>query len=67
MVEHTSTPQNPNKRQMKDKSTQHERLEQRQKHCGGFMYRLIDTWYHADANNKLILEKAFKDTAFDLT
>ena len=52
---------------MKDKSTQHERLEQRQKTCGGFMYRLIDTWYHADGNNKRILEKAFKDTAFDLT
>ena len=31
------------------------------------MYRLIDTWYHADQNNKRILEKAFKDTAFDLT
>ena len=47
--------------------SQHERLEQRQRHCGGFMYRLIDTWYHADQNNKLILEKAFKGTAFDLT
>ena len=47
--------------------TQHERLEQRQKTCGGFMYRLIDTWYHADGNNRCILENAFKGTAFDLT
>jgi hypothetical protein len=47
--------------------TQNEKLEQRQKTCGGFMYRLIDAWYHADSNNKLILENAFKGTAFDLT
>jgi|TARA_Y100000015_G_scaffold4320_1_gene3918 hypothetical protein len=47
--------------------TQSEKLEQRQKTCGGFMYRLIDAWYHADSNNKLILENAFKGTAFDLT
>ncbi len=48
-------------------SEQHKKLESRQKTCGGFMYRLIDAWYHADGNNKLILERAFKDTAFDLT
>lgn len=50
-----------------ERKSQHERLAHRQTFCGGFMYRLIDTWYHADGNNKRILENAFKDTAFDLT
>lgn len=47
--------------------TQHEKLELRQQNCGGFEYRLIDTWYAADAGNKARLEEAFKNTQFDLT
>ena len=50
---------------MKD-MTQHERLELRQQNCGSFEYRLIDTWYVADAGNKKRLEEAFKNTQFDL-
>ena len=46
--------------------TQHERLELRQQNCGSFEYRLIDTWYVADAGNKKRLEEAFKNTQFDL-
>ena len=46
--------------------TQHERLELRQQNCGGFEYRLIETWYAADSGNKAILEEAFKNTQFDL-
>jgi len=47
--------------------TQHERLEERQTHCGGFEYRLIDAWYAADNGNKARLQEAFKNTQFDLT
>ena len=46
--------------------TQHERLELRQRWAGSFEYRLIDTWYAADAGNKKRLEEAFKNTQFDL-
>ena len=60
MVEHTSLSK---PRHM----TQHERLELRQQNCGSFEYRLIDTWYVADAGNKKRLEEAFKNTNFDLT
>ncbi len=42
-------------------------LERRQRNCGGFEYRLIDTWYQADNINKRILEEAFEDTRFKLT
>jgi len=52
---------------MPRKLTQHERLELRQKNCGGFEYRLIDAWYAADGGNKKRLEQAFKNTQFDLT
>jgi hypothetical protein len=52
---------------MPRKLTQHERLELRQKNCGGFEYRLIDAWYAADCGNKKRLEQAFKNTQFDLT
>jgi len=47
--------------------TQHEKLELRKKNCGGFEYRLIETWFWADASNKSRLEEAFKNTQFDLT
>ena len=63
MVEHTSTPQNPNNRQM----TQHERLSLRQTHCGSFERALIEAWFKADMVNKNILEEAFKNTNFKLT
>jgi len=46
--------------------TQHEMLELRQQNCGSFEYRLIDTWYAADAGNKKRLEEAFNNTQFDL-
>ncbi len=46
--------------------TQQEKLELRQQNCGGFEYRLIETWYAADSGNKAILEEAFKNTQFDL-
>ena len=47
--------------------SQHERLEVKQKTCGGFEYRLIEAWYVADSGNKARLEEAFKNTQFDLT
>lgn len=46
--------------------TQHEKLQVRMVNCGGFEFRLIDAWFHADGNNKRILEEAFKNTNFDL-
>lgn len=47
--------------------TQAERLSKKQEYCGGFEWKLIEAWYHADGNNKRILEEAFKNTQFDLT
>ena len=47
--------------------TQHERLSLRQTHCGSFERALIEAWFKADMGNKATLEKAFKNTQFDLT
>jgi len=47
--------------------TQYERLELRQQNCGSFERALIEAWFKADMGNKAALEKAFKNTQFDLT
>lgn len=47
--------------------TQHERLSLRQVNCGSFERALIEAWFKADMGNKATLEKAFKNTQFDLT
>ena len=47
--------------------TQYERLDIRSQNCGSFEKALIEAWFKADYGNKAILEKAFKNTNFDLT
>tara|TARA_Y100001958_G_C20670222_1_gene189824 strand:- start:319 stop:495 length:177 start_codon:yes stop_codon:yes gene_type:complete len=47
--------------------TQYERLDIRSQNCGSFEKALIEAWFKADHGNKAILEKAFKNTNFDLT
>ena len=47
--------------------TQHEKLSLRQVNCGTFEACLISAWFVADNQNKERLEKAFKNTTFDLT
>ena len=47
--------------------TTYDRLRNKQAHCRGFEFSLIETYFKADGNNKRILEEAFKGTAFDLT
>ena len=53
--------------QLIEDMTQYERLDIRSHNCGSFEKALIEAWFKADHGNKAILEKAFKNTNFDLT
>ena len=53
--------------QLIEDMTQYERLDIRSQNCGSFEKALIEAWFKADHGNKAILEKAFKNTNFDLT
>ncbi len=41
-------------------------LETPLNNCGSFERALIEAWFKADRGNKARLEKAFKNTMFDL-